>query len=230
MRVAIVDDEPLALSLIVVHSKRIPALEVVGTFTSANEALIALTENPVDLVFLDIQMPGLSGMELARRLPLETMVIFTTAFDQYAVESYSVAAIYYLLKPVTFEAFEVAVTKALERKTTLSQYRDDSFFYVKKDHKRLKVYLRDVLYIEGLKDYVKIYLCEGHIVTLMNMKSLEDFLPSPEFLRVHRSFIVHMSMASRANRCNIYFHNTVIPVSERYREVVQNYIEANSPE
>lgn len=230
MRVVIVDDEPLAIKVILVYSKRIPALEVVGTYTSANDALKALTDDPVDLVFLDIQMPGMSGMELARRLPPETMVIFTTAFDQYAVESYSVAAIHYLLKPVTFESFETAVKKALDRKTAISQYRDDSFFYVKKDHKRVKVFLRDVLYIEGLKDYVKICLCDGHIVTLMNMKSLEDFLPSPEFLRVHRSFIVHMSMASHIDRRNIYFHDTVIPISDSYREVVQDYLDANSPE
>lgn len=230
MRIAIIDDEPLAIQLLALHAQRIPGIRLVGQYTSATEALANLCEQPVDLVFLDIQMPGLSGIELAKRLPPQTMVIFTTAFDRYAVESYTVGAVHYLLKPISFEDFSQAVSRAKERMSASSSHSEDSFFYVRTNHKQERVLLRDVLYIEGLKDYVKIYMRQGHLVTLMNMKKLEDFLPRPQFMRVHRSFIAHISLATGIDRRNIYYGERSIPVSDSYRDAVTEYLTANSPQ
>lgn len=224
MRTAIIDDEPLAIKLLELHARRIPQIELVGRFTSAKEALATLTEHPVDLVFLDIQMPGCSGMELARQLPPQTMIIFTTAFPRYALESYSVGAVHYLLKPISYDDFAEAVRRATDRMSQLATRPDDGYFFVRHNHRQERILLREVLYVEGLKDYVKICMRQRNIVTHMSMKAVEAKLTSSEFMRIHRSFIVHITLATSIQSRHVYFGERCIPVSESYREALAAYM------
>lgn len=229
---AIIDDEPLAAELLSSYAKKTPFLNLTGTYNSAINGIKDLRENPVDLLFLDIQMPELSGIEFAKILPKDTKIIFTTAFDQYALEGYKVNAIDYLLKPISYENFLAAANKALEWFTTVKKqeiYKQDRFMLVKSDYKLVKVALSDILYIEGLKDYVRIYLENGEkIMSLMNMKKLEDYLPRPEFMRTHRSYIVHMSKISVIDRFRIVFGDVYIPISDSYKEEIQSYFDKHT--
>lgn len=172
-------------------------------------AIKDLRENPVNLIFLDIQMPELSGIEFAKILPKETRIIFITAFSQYAIEGFKVNAMDYLLKPVCYDDFLSAVKKALEWftiKTRQETYRQDRFIFVKSDYKLIHIEFDNILYIEGLKDYVRIYLSDNtKIMSLMNMKNLEECLPKPEFMRTHRSYIVHMTKVESVDRFRLIF-------------------------
>ena len=229
---AIIDDEPLAAGLLKSYAEKTPFLNLIGTYGSAVEAMKELRNNPAHLLFLDIQMPELSGIEFAKILPKETKVIFTTAFEQYAIEGYKVSALDYLMKPVSYEEFLKAANKALDwfcvsqkRQT----YAADRFMYVKSDYKLVRVALDDILYIEGLKDYIRIYLADGQkIMSLMNMKKMEDYLPLPEFLRTHRSYIVHMSKAEAIERFRIVFGDQYLPISDSYKEDVQQYFDSHT--
>ncbi|MBO7591549.1 MAG: response regulator transcription factor [Prevotella sp.] len=229
---AIIDDEPLAAGLLKSYAEKTPFLNLIGTYGSAVEAMKELRNNPAHLLFLDIQMPELSGIEFAKILPKETKVIFTTAFEQYAIEGYKVSALDYLMKPVSYEEFLKAANKALDwfcvsqkRQT----YAADRFMYVKSDYKLVRVALDDILYIEGLKDYIRIYLTDGQkIMSLMNMKKMEDYLPRPEFLRTHRSYIVHMSKAEAIERFRIVFGDQYLPISDSYKEDVQQYFDSHT--
>lgn len=229
---AIIDDEPLAAELLKSYAKKTPFLNLTGTYGSALEAMKELRDQPAQLLFLDIQMPELSGIEFAKILPPETKIIFTTAFQQYAIEGYKVNALDYLMKPIAYEDFLKAANKALEWFSVTQKqqtYADDRFMYVKSDYKLVRVALDDILYIEGLKDYVRIYLEDGQrIMSLMNMKKLEDYLPHPEFLRTHRSFIVHMTKAQSVERFRIVFGNQFIPISDSYKEEVLEYFEQHT--
>ena len=231
MTCAIIDDEPLAADLLASYARKTPFLELSGIYNSAIEAMRVLRTKPVDLIFLDIQMPELSGLEFATILPTQTMVVFTTAFDRYAVESYKVNAVDYLLKPISYETFLHAANKALKTYETQQNIKTASkpqerFIYVKSEYKLVRIFLDDILYIEGLKDYVQIHLDtpQKKVLCLMNMKTLEDYLPQPEFMRVHRSFIVHMPKADTIDRLRIVFGDNYIPISESYKDVVQQYI------
>lgn len=229
---AIIDDEPLAVQLLSSYVKKTPFLNLTGGYNSAIEAIKDLKAHPVDLIFLDIQMPDLSGLEFARILPKETKIIFTTAFSQYAADGYKVDAIYYLLKPIAYEDFLMAANKVLDwyemlRKTEL--YKKDRFLFVKSDYKLVRVPLDDILYIEGLKDYVRIYLENGEkIMSLMNMKKLEDYLPKPEFLRTHRSYIVHMNKVPLVDRLRVVFGSTYIPISDSYKDTVLAFFDKHT--
>ncbi len=229
---AIIDDEPLAAGLLKSYAEKPPFLELTGTFGSAIEAMRQLREHPAQLLFLDIQMPELSGIEFAKILPSETKIIFTTAFQQYAIEGYKVSALDYLMKPVSYDDFVRAANKALDWFTvSLKQelYARDRFMFVKSDYKLVRVALDDILYIEGLKDYVRFYLTDGtRIMSLMNMKKLEDYLPRPEFMRTHRSYIVHMPKAHSVDRLRIVFGDQLIPVSDSYKDEVQQYLDAHT--
>ena len=229
---AIIDDEPLAAELLASYTKKVPFLNLIGTYNSAVNGMKDLREHPVELLFLDIQMPELSGLEFAKILPKETKIIFTTAFNQYAIEGYKVNAIDYVLKPVSFEEFLKASNKALDWFTTVRKqdtYREDRFMLVKSDYKLVKIALDDILYIEGLKDYVRIYLENGEkVMSLMNMKKLEDYLPQPEFMRTHRSYIVHMNKITVIDRFRIVFGDVYIPISDSYKEEVQTYFDRHT--
>ena len=229
---AIIDDEPLAAGLLESYARKTPYLQLVGTYNSAILAMKDLRDNPVQLLFLDIQMPELSGVEFAKILPKDTRVIFTTAFPQYAVEGYKVNALDYLLKPISYEEFLKSTDKALEWFSIIQRqdaYRRDRFMFVKTDYKLQRVNLDDILFIEGLKDYVRFYLKNGEkVMSLMSMKKLEEYLPRPEFLRTHRSYIVHMTETPLVDRFRIVFGENYIPVSENYKDDVQNYFDIHT--
>ena len=229
---AIIDDEPLAAGLLESYARKTPYLQLVRTYNSAILAMKDLRDNPVQLLFLDIQMPELSGVEFAKILPKDTRVIFTTAFPQYAVEGYKVNALDYLLKPISYEDFLKSTDKALEWFSIVQRqdaYRRDRFMFVKTDYKLQRVNLDDILFIEGLKDYVRFYLKDGEkVMSLMSMKKLEEYLPRPEFLRTHRSYIVHMTETPLVDRFRIVFGENYIPVSENYKDDVQNYFDIHT--
>lgn len=229
---AIIDDEPLAAGLLESYAKRTPYLDLKGSYNSAIQAMKDLRDNPVQLLFLDVQMPELSGLEFAKILPKETKVIFTTAFSQYALEGYKANALDYLLKPISYEDFLISTDKALEWfSIRLKQeiYRRDRFMLVKSDYKLQRVLLDDILYIEGQKDYVCIFLKNGeNVMSLMSMKKLDDFLPKPEFLRTHRSYIVHMPEVQLVDRFRIVFDEVLVPISDNYKDEVQTYFDQHT--
>lgn len=232
---AIIDDEPLAVSLLESYVNKTPFLELKGMFTSAVQAVSALNAEPVQLLFLDIQMPELSGLEFSRMLGKETRIIFTTAFDQYAVDSYKVSALDYLLKPIRYADFLTAANKALQWYELLSKSAAllppvppslptepemlESIF-IKTDYKLIQIELRKILYIEGLKDYVKIYVDDEPrpILSLMSMKTMEETLPPTRFVRVHRSFIVQPEKIKVIERNRIVFGKEYIPISDNYKQ------------
>ena len=226
---AIIDDEPLAAGLLESYVSKTPYLNLTGTYNSAITAMRDLRDNPVPLLFLDIQMPELSGVEFAKILPKDTKIIFTTAFPQYALEGYKVNALDYLLKPISYEDFLRATEKAQDWYNMIQKretYNDDRIMFIKSEYKLLRINLDDILYVEGLKDYVRICLKNGEkIMSLMSMKKLEDYLPSPEFLRTHRSYIVHMPEVRSIDRFRIVFGDIFIPISDNYKEEVQQYLD-----
>lgn len=232
LKCAIIDDEPLAVELLSSYVNKTPFLKLTGAYNSASTAIRDLRENPVDLIFLDIQMPELSGIEFAKILPQETRIIFVTAFSQYAVEGYKVNAMDYLMKPVSYDTFLSAAKKAFDwfaNKTRQEAYKQDRFIFVKSDYKLIRVNLDDIMYIEGLKDYVRIYLKDGNkLMSLMNMKNLEDNLPKPEFMRTHRSYIVHMNMVQAVDRFRLVFGDAYIPISDSYKDEVQSYLDRHT--
>ncbi|MBR5393196.1 MAG: response regulator transcription factor [Prevotella sp.] len=229
---AIIDDEPLAAGLLESYVAKTPYLNLTGTYNSAITAMRDLRDNPVPLLFLDIQMPELSGVEFAKILPKDTKIIFTTAFPQYALEGYKVNALDYLLKPISYEDFLRATEKAQDWYNILQKreaYNDDRIMFIKSEYKLLRVCLDDILYVEGLKDYVRICLKNGEkIMSLMSMKKLEDYLPHPEFLRTHRSYIVHMPEVRSIDRFRIVFGDVFIPISDNYKEEVQQYLDTHT--
>ena len=229
---AIIDDEPLAAGLLKSYVEKTPFLQLIGTFGSAIEAMRELRSNPVQLLFLDIQMPELSGIEFAKILTPSTKIIFTTAFQQYAIEGYKVNALDYLMKPISYDEFLTSANKALDWYTIAQKqelYARDRFMFVKSDYKLIRVSLDDILYIEGLKDYVRFYLQDGtRIMSLMNMKKIEDYMPRPEFLRTHRSYIVHMPKIRLIDRFRVVFGEEYIPISDSYKEDVQLYFDEHT--
>ena len=231
MNVIIVDDEPLAIDVLETYVDKVPQLTLIGKCTNALEANEIIRNEQVDLLFLDIQMPQITGIEFMKSLSNPPMVIFTTAYSNYALEGFELNALDYLLKPISLDRFMKAVNKALEQYDLMHAENNGSaaggadsndFFFVKADKKLVKVRYKDILYIEGLKDYVIIRLEEGRVITLQTMKSLEEKLPSSLFKRVHRSYIVAL------DKINAIVGNMVeltekgqtkhIPVGKNYRD------------
>ena len=230
---AIVDDEPLALDLLETYVEKTPFLQIKGKYASAVEAMKGLQEQPVDLLFLDIQMPELDGLEFSHMVIPETRIIFTTAFEQYALDSYRVNALDYLLKPISYRDFLEASNKALQwfelknaADGTVDSAGDDEYIYVKSEYKLIQISLDKILYIEGLKDYVKIYTEDNPrpILSLISMKALEEKLPEERFLRVHRSFIVQKQKIKVIDKGRIVFGKEYIPISETHKTMLQDYV------
>jgi two-component system, LytTR family, response regulator LytT len=232
----IVDDEPLAVLLIKGYVEKTPFLELKGKCNNAFEALEFLGKEPVDLLFLDIQMPDLNGIDLSRKLNDRTRVIFTTAFEEYAVKGYKVDAIDYLLKPFNYDEFLTAALKAKKwfglLDGTVKDKESDGYdhIFVKSEYKQIKVVLEDVLYIEGLKDYVKIWLAGNSrpLLSLMSLKSLEEELPEKTFMRIHRSFIINLKKIHSIERNQVIINDARITIAEQYREKFLNYISGRS--
>lgn len=241
IKCAIIDDEPLARGLLENYVRKTNYLELHASYASAVEAISGLHDSPADLLLLDIQMPELNGLEFSRLVSKDTRIIFTTAFDQYALDGYKVNALDYLLKPISYADFLAATRKAQEwfamthaadagNGTSApaqpeNEQPTDSLF-VKSDYKLIRVRFDDILYIEGLKDYVKIYLASAPkpLLSLSSMHSLESHLPQAGFFRIHRSFIVNMEKVTVLERGQIIFGEKRIPVSDSYKEKVQEYI------
>ena len=233
---AIIDDEPLAVELLASYVKKIPFLELCGKYSNATDALQGIGEKPVDLLFLDIQMPELNGLELSRMVPVNTRIVFTTAFNQYAVDGFRVNALDYLLKPISYADFMEACNKALQWFQLVQQSdqaapaasEEPRSIFVKSEYKLLQINLDDIRYIEGLKDYVKIYTEQSPhpVLSLMNMKAIEQALPSSRFIRVHRSFIVQKSKIREIERNRIVFGDVYIPIGDSYKQAFQDFINA----
>lgn len=232
MKCIVVDDEPLALDLLESYVRKTPFLELAGKYSSAVQAMKELANQQVDLIFLDIQMPELNGLEFSRMLPPETCIIFTTAFDQYAIDGYKVNAIDYLLKPISYPDFLQAANKALHQHELMHRTPQDEIdsIFVKSEYKLVQIELRKILYVEGLKDYIKIYEEDNPkpILSLMSMKAMEDLLPPSQFMRVHRSYIVRKDKIRVIDRGRIVFGKTYIPISDSYKQVFQEYLEKRS--
>ena len=244
-----VDDEPLALGLVCSFIEQTPFLNLVGRFNSAVEALKAVHSQKVDVLFLDIQMPDLNGIELARVLDNsktnKPRIIFTTAYNQFALEGYRVDALDYLLKPFNYEEFLHAAHKALayaqlvEKSNTpatavaapaavapTQERIEDEYLFLKVEYQLVRIALSDILYIEGLKDYVKVWLksAEKPILSLTSLKSLEEKLPSKKFMRVHRSFIVSLDKINSITRNSLQIGKVNITVGDQYKEAFSGFL------
>lgn len=229
MRCIAVDDEPLALELMETYIAQVPGLELLDTFTDAISAWGFLKKNPVDLVFLDIQMPDINGIQLAKSLDRKSpMVIFTTAYSKYAVEGFNVEAVDYLLKPFEFSRFLAAVNKAKEQKglkQPAAVVEDDSAIYVKSDYQNVRIAIRDIKFIEGFDDYIRIHVDTGKsIYTLMSLKSMLEKLPSADFLRVHRSYIIPVKRIKRIHNQQVQLDDKEIPIGKSYVDAVRTFL------
>ncbi|MCC8187468.1 MAG: LytTR family DNA-binding domain-containing protein [Bacteroides sp.] len=225
MKCILVDDEPLAREAIRLLLEDASGLEQVGEFNSALAASRYMMQHPVDLVFLDIQMPGITGLEFARTIPKETLVIFTTAYSEYALDSYEVDAIDYLIKPVDPERFDKAVQKALVYHNLLTEQEKEDieapeadYFFVKSERRFFKVIFSDILFIEGLKDYVILQLKDQKIITKMNLKNIHELLPRRQFMRVNKSYIVNTDQIDSFDNNDIFIGNHEIGIGNSYRD------------
>lgn len=234
MNCIIVDDEPLAREAVEVLIQRNGAPKLLGVFNSAEAASEFMEDNPVDLIFLDIRMPHVSGLDFARSLSRDTLVIFTTAFAEYALDSYEIEAIDYLVKPIKFERFRKAVSKAVtyhsllktEKKEDVEEI-DSEYIIVKSERRYLKIESAQILFIEGLKDYVIIHTEEERIITKINLKNIHEKLPGRLFLRVNKSFIVNTKHIASFDNNDIYIRTHIVPVGNAYREAFFNELVAN---
>lgn len=236
LKCMIVDDEPLAVKMLENFVARTEGLELVASFNDPVEALEALDHLEVDLLFLDIQMPDLDGLNLSRQVPPATRIIFTTAFKQYAYESYEVNALDFLLKPIRYQKFLAAIEKArqwFDRDTAPADItpRQTSMF-IRVDNMLRQVDFDKILYVSGLKDYVNIYL-EGErrpVITHLTMKSVEEMLPTDRFMRVHRSYIIALDKIRAVDRNNcVYIGEEVIRVTDAYREAFTTFLDRKMP-
>ena len=237
IKAILVDDEPLALEIMETYINQIPEIQLVKKCENAFEDNEVLKSQHIDLMFLDIQMPQLSGIDFLRTLSNPPSVIFTTAYPDYAVEGFDLNAVDYLLKPISLERFLKAVNKVSEKLSAkraeheLNQPEADDFFFVKADKKLVKINFEDILYIEGLKDYVIIRQDTGRVITLQTMKSLEDRLPETKFRRVHRSYIVNIKRitAILGNMVELMEGGKIkqLPIGKNYRDELLDMINEN---
>lgn len=232
----IVDDEPLARSLLTDYVKKIPYLNLLDASSSPLAAIEILRSTPVDLLFLDIQMPEITGISLLKALQKKPLVILTTAYSEYALEGYELDVIDYLLKPITFERFLRAIEKANQRLTTpapapvvknIPDATVQPFVFVKDGTKLVKVRWDDILYVEGLKDYVTIHTRTQKIVTLQRLKSLEEQLPPDKFIRIHHSYIVAVDAIDVIHKGEVQIGSVTIPVSDTYRKAFKDFTDKN---
>lgn len=226
-----IDDEPLALKLVADYIQKTPFLELTGTFDNPLDAIDFLADTTVDLILVDIQMPDLTGTEFVRTLESGAKIIFTTAYEKYALEGFKLNALDYLLKPFSYEEFLKAVQKArklceLETNSVPSIETNTQFLFLKSDYKIKRINFEDILYIEGLKDYIKVFLDneEKPILSLNSLKMIEQKLPEEKFMRIHRSFIVNLDKVETIERSRIVFGKNYIPVSDQYKEKFQEFI------
>ena len=231
-----VDDEPLALKLLEDNISKVAYLKLVASCTDAFEAVKALQENTVDLIFIDIQMPGLTGMQLVSTLQNKPLVIFITAYKQYALESYDLAVVDYLVKPVALDRFIKACNKAKELyelkllKQQPIAINTKEFFFVNVDYSQVKIMFSDIIWVEGVRDYIKIYLRSDNKPLLIrsSLKAIEQELPSSKFLRIHRSYLVAVESITSIRKNSVFIKNMELPVGETFREDVERLMSKGS--
>lgn len=231
MRCIAVDDEPLALDLLEDNIRKIPFLTLVKRCKNSFEAHEAVMKDNIDLIFLDIQMPGISGVQFLQAITNPPMVVFITAYEQFALEGFNLNVVDYLLKPVSFDRFLKAVNKAHElftlKNNPSAPVESLEYLFVNAEYSLMKITVRDILYIEGLKDYIKIFVADATrpIITRMSMKSMEEKLPTEKFIRVHKSYIVSVEKIVSIRRGKISIGNVHIPVSEHYKANLGRFID-----
>ncbi len=227
MKCIIVDDEPIARIGIERLVSNIAALELSGSFENAEVAAEFMQDHSVDLIFLDIQMPGINGIEFAKSIPKTTLVIFTTAFSEFAVDSYEVDAVDYLVKPIKPKRFEKAVEKAInyhamllseEKRSTNIEQVDNDFIFIKSDRRFFKVTFKEILFIEGLKDYVILQMDNQRLITHMNLKTIHELLPASKFLRASRSYIINKDRVDSFSNNDVFIGGYEIGISNFYRD------------
>ncbi len=231
-RCLVIDDEPLAIEVIESYIQKIPKLEIVAKCTNPINAFEVLRKNQIDLIFLDIQMPQLNGIEFLKTLKNPPKVIFTTAYRDYALEGYELGAVDFLLKPFSFGRFMKAVNKIYTQppnyvssstpKVKEIRPSKEPFIYVKSEKKMVKVYIKDILYVESLKDYVAIHTADKKMVTKQKISYMEEKLPQRQFLRVHRSYLIAVHQIAAFNHTQIDVGKTVVPIGRSYRQQVMD--------
>lgn len=238
LRCCVIDDEPLAARLIGSYVERTPFLSLEGVYNSASDAAKPIMSGDIDLVFLDIEMPQIGGMEFAKIIPDRCKIVFTTAYDRYAVQGFRVNALDYLLKPVSYDEFLEAANRALKEatpaetniETAKPAQQQREFIVVKSEYRMLQIRVSDILFVEGLKDYVKIYIAgqSRPVLTLMSMKYIEEMLGTTDFLRVHRSYFVNTHHISVIERNHLVIADHPIPISDSYRKAFNDYLSSLS--
>ena len=226
-----IDDEPLALKLVADYVQKTPFLDLSATFDNPLDAIDFLTDNHVDLILIDIQMPDLTGTDFVRTLEKGPKVIFTTAYEKYALEGFKLDAVDYLLKPFSYDEFLKAVMKArklveLENHSAMPVQATEPFLFLKSDHKIRRINFDNILCIEGLKDYIKVFTDNEPkpIMSLNTLKTIEQKLPEEQFMRIHRSYIVNLDKVETIERSRIVFGKNYIPVSDQYKEKFQEFV------
>ncbi len=234
IRCIAIDDEPLALRQIVGYIVKTPFLELAGQFESALSAIEFVNNAAIDLMFVDINMPDLSGLDFVKTLDKPPKIVFVTAYSEYALEGFRVDALDYLLKPISYTDFLKSVNKVKlwfdkSRARAVEVKGSKDYLFIKSEYKVLRINFDDIKYIEGMSEYIRIHLTNGKpVMTLLSMKAVEEVLPSDKFMRVHRSYIVSLSKISVIERSRIIFDGSVyIPVSDQYKTVFQNFIDKN---
>lgn len=237
MNCVIIEDEPLARNLLIDYVKKVPSLNLIEAFSNPLAAMETLRSASIDLLFLDVQMPEITGISLLKILKKKPLVVLTTAYSQYALEGYELDVADYLLKPITFERFLKAVDKVTQRLessapviqpvTPEQSTSATAFIFVKDGTKLVKVKLDEILYIEGLKDYVTIYTTSSKVVTLQRLKALEEQLPSNKFIRIHNSYIVSLDAIDVIQKNEVQIKGVVLPVGDTYRKSFREFIDRN---
>jgi two-component system, LytTR family, response regulator len=227
IRCVTIDDEPLALVLMKEYISRFPALKLVGSFDDAIAGSEFLRQNKIDLLFLDINMPDVSGLELAQKLEHKPMIIFTTAYKEFAMEGFELSAVDYLLKPITIDRFTKAVNKAIEllklKKTTVKE--DDDAIFVRSEYSLVKIPLSSIEYIESVQDYLKIHQANTRpVMTLMTLKSIIDKLPPEKFRRIHRSYVVPLNKVTSMGQKKLFIGQTELPISDTYYTEIKEWV------
>ncbi len=233
IRCLAIDDEPLALQQLTTYIKKIPFLELVDSCQSAHDAMLIMDREVIDAIFVDINMPDLNGMDFVKSLALPPMVVFTTAYSEYAVEGFKVDAVDYLLKPFGLTDFQRAANKVkvrydLQNTATISPVEDDTLF-LKTDYKVIRIEVKDIRYVQSMSEYLKIFL-EGRakpVIVLLSMKKMEERLPSSQFMRIHRGYIINLSKIQEVNKNRVIMdEETYLPIGDNYKEVFMSYLES----
>lgn len=222
-----VDDEPKALDIISIHASKAPEIHLVGMFTNPHEALTFLKDNFVDLIFLDINMPGISGLQFVEKLQTKPYIIFTTAYSEYAIDSYNFEAIDYLLKPIEFDRFYKAINK-VKKQIQLNSLQQDSllnkFIFVKDGYKQIKIGIEDILYVQSEGNYLNIVSVNEKVLVRMTFQSIMEKLPANLFFRVHLSYVVNFSHIQKIEDNQIFIHDAKIPIGVKYKEKLMNFL------